>query len=102
MWGKNLILMTSACPVCPVQISLYVGLGKAPPAYPEITSNTPSIFSKTASVHQKHPPPIKAKSGMVDLVIFCSSFGIVSFAGAENNLRQVKIKRMQKLKGLMS
>jgi hypothetical protein len=39
---------------------------------------------------------------MVDLVIFCSSFGIVSFAGAENKLRQVKIKRMQKLEGLMS
>jgi len=45
---------------------------------------------------------MKAKSVIVDLVIFCSSFGIVCFAGAENKLRQVKIKRMQKLEGLMS
>ena len=32
------------------------GLLDLPPVYPETTSINPGIFSKSASMHQKHPP----------------------------------------------
>src|SRR5210317_337018 len=64
--GSKLICITSACPVRPEHISLYVGLpGALPPEYPETTLSTPLISDKTASVHQKHPPPTVANSNFL-------------------------------------
>jgi hypothetical protein len=34
-----------------------VGLGSVPPAYPEVIFTIPGTYWKTASRHQKHPPP---------------------------------------------
>ena len=47
--------IASACPVVPLQTSLYAGFFMCPPVYPETTLTTPSRRWKTASVHQKHP-----------------------------------------------
>ena len=45
--------IASACPVVPLQTSLYAGFFMCPPVYPETTLTTPSRRWKTASVHQK-------------------------------------------------
>src|SRR5829696_3744934 len=42
----------------------YVGRGTVPPAYPETTDFTPGTRSKTASRHQKQPPPKVARSSL--------------------------------------
>src|SRR3989344_8830927 len=69
--GSNSILITSACPVLPVQTDSYVGACpepvEGPPAYPGVTEITPRKFSNTASVHQKHPPPNIAVSLFIDV-----------------------------------
>ena len=48
--------ITSKWPVFPYVTSLYVGFFEVPPEYPEITFETPRIFSNDSSIHQKHPP----------------------------------------------
>src|SRR3989338_123127 len=60
--GSYSIRTTSAWPVRPEHTSSYVGgfcgesVGGAP-AYPDVTETTPFSVLKTASVHQKQPPP---------------------------------------------
>jgi len=56
MCESNVTWIDSACPVVPEHTSMYVGFSVWPPEYPETTDTTPSINSKTASTHQKHPP----------------------------------------------
>src|SRR5712692_2180435 len=53
---------TSACPVSPLQTCSYVGFSTCPPEKPDSTLSTPLSCVKTASVHQKHPPPRVATS----------------------------------------
>src|SRR3989344_6432050 len=67
--GSYSIRVTSAWPVRPVDTSSYVGFGLVPPAYPGITDTTPLSILKTASVHQKHPPPKIATSLMFQVYL---------------------------------
>src|SRR5262245_61929976 len=67
----------SACPVRPVETMSYFAVSCVPPAYPEITSSTPSMSWNTASVHQKQPPARTA--------VCLPVFGFTSTDGSGNS-----------------
>src|SRR3989338_10444221 len=66
--GLNSMYTTSAWPVVPLHTCSYVGFGTVPPEYPGKTTETPLSILKTASVHQKHPPP-KTAISFVDFMV---------------------------------